>query len=311
MTSTLRGAARYACENDDISILSEQIQKATLTASAENVQRVLQTCLKDSARRGSTKVMAYLIEQGTDTTQITGMTLVDTINGSLPSLETLEVLVEHGWDINNRGPGRHADPLLWYLVEDTDLVKWCLAQGAEVDPEDDTPSGARRNRKPILECAAMASSVEVFELLRASGAPVSYGHGILPSAVMSISLHLPLTDGDAESPQYTRLMAMIRHLVDTVGCDVNSISYGSYYGSGSVCNTPLCWIACHNKRGAQDLIRFLLDRGGDLDLAGPADDGYAIPSAREAAMQHSNTYFLDVVTEWEAEQQSRTLEHAN
>jgi hypothetical protein len=58
------------------------------------------------------------------------------------------------------------------------------------------------------------------------------------------------------------------------------------------------------------LVRFLLDRGGDVDLVGPTDDGLEIPSARMAAMRIYNLYFLDLVAEWKAEQQSRAFEHA-
>jgi hypothetical protein len=254
--------------------------------------------------------MAYLIEQGADVTQITGTSLVDTINDTLPSLEVLNLLAEHDWNVNNRSPGPRDDPLLWYVVRDTELVKWCLDHGAVVDIEDDTPPGVRRRRRPILGCAAVSSSIEVFELLRASGAPVSHSHGILPSAVMAICLYLPLTDEYSGSESYKRLKAMIRHLVDVVGCDVNSASYGSYYGSGSTCSTPLCWIACHKSRGARELVRFLLDRGGNVNLAGPTDDALEIPSARMAATQSRNSYFLDLVAEWEAEQESCASENA-
>ena len=308
MTSALRGATRHACENDDVSILSEQIKKATLTASPESLQQVLLACLRDSARRNSPIVMACLIEQGADVTQISSTSLVDTTNDTLPSLETLNVLIKHGWDMNNCSYRRRNHPLLWYVVRNNGLVKWCLEHEAEVDPEDDTPLGVRRHRKPILECAAVSSSIETFELLRASGAPVSYNHGILPSAVMSICLDMPLTDEDSGSQDYKRLMAMIRHLVDVVGCDVNSVSWDTCYGSGSICSTPLCWIACHKHRGARELVRFLLDRGGDVDLAGPADYHLVIPSARRAATLGHNSYFLDLVAEWESEQQSRAFE---
>jgi hypothetical protein len=164
MTSGLRGATRPACEHDDIPILSDHLGKAILTASPEHFQSVVQTCLKDSTRRSSTKVMAYLIEQGADATQVTGMTLIDTINDTLPSLGALELLVDHGRDINSRGLARGM-PELWFVVRDVDLVRWCLDHGADVDPVDDTLSGAKKHRKPILEVTAAEGNIEVFELL--------------------------------------------------------------------------------------------------------------------------------------------------
>lgn len=87
---------------------------------------------------------------------------------------------------------------------------------------------------------------------------------------MAANDYVPEAD---ESPiaSFSRMLDMIRHQIDVVGCDVNSSSYGTYYGSGSRCSTPLCWVACHtNTDGVRDLVRLLLDRGGDLDLAGPS-----------------------------------------
>lgn len=77
-----------------------------------------------------------------------GASIVDTDNDTLPSREILELLIEHGWDINSRGSSLSGIPLLWYVVEDPDLVKWCLDHGAELDPADDTPPDAVKPRKP-------------------------------------------------------------------------------------------------------------------------------------------------------------------
>jgi hypothetical protein len=105
------------------------------------------------------------------------------------------------------------------------------------------------------------------------------------------------------------MLETIRHLIDVVGCDVNSISYGTYYGSGSHCSTPLCWVACHTESdGVRDLVRLLLDRGGDLDLAGPHLYGSQVPSARQGAQQRPNLPFLKVVAEWEAEKEQTAVE---
>lgn len=159
---------------------------------------------------------------------------------------------------------------------------------------------------PILECAALNGNIESFEILRTAGASVSYNHGLLPSTVMSACLYA------TQPARFERSMAMIRHLVDVVGCDANSISYGAYYGSGSLCSTPLCWIACHTREGTRELIKFLLDRGEDLDLAGPTfDGGVVVPSARTAAKERPNEYFLEVVAEWETKQEGKALKQAN
>jgi hypothetical protein len=58
----------------------------------------------------------------------------------------------------------------------------------------------------------------------------------------------------------------------------------------------------------RNLVRLLLDRGGDLDLTGPRPDWYSlvIPSACESAQRGPNVHFLNAVAEWEAEQLGRT-----
>lgn len=141
----------------------------------------------------------------------------------------------------------------------------------DVNPADDTSQGAKKRRKPILEVAAAEGDIEAFELLRARGAPLDLHHGVLPSAVMSASYCVSQA-GKGPDTEFSRMLGMIRHLLD-IGCGANSISYGTHYGSGSVCSTPLCWLACHtNDNGVRDLVRLLLDRGGDLDLAGPRPD---------------------------------------
>lgn len=311
--SALKKAIEDACENDDFSRALERLDMAALAkpnavvARSNNLQKTLQRGLKYSARNNSVGVMRCLIELGADVNDLPGSYLVDIVSLTSPSRETLKVLLEHGWDINSRIPKISGTPILWYTVEDSDLVKFCLDNGAEVDPEDDTPEGSKKERKPILEVAASGGNIESFELLRAKGAPVSYNFGILPTAVMSAGYSLNQA-GQGSDTHYARMLNMIRHLLDVVGCDVNSISYGMHYGSGSFCSTPLCWLACRtNDDGVRELVRLLLDRGGDVDLSGPTIDNVRVQSAREGAQQRPNRPFLDAVAEWEAEHRDRLL----
>lgn len=114
---------------------------------------------------------------------------------------------------------------------------------------------------------------------------------------MKASYDMPAA-GETPSASFSRMLEMIRHPIDVVGCDVNPILYANHYGSGSHCSTPLCWVSCHtNSDGVRDLARLLLDRGGDLDLAGPLFWGSQVPSAREAAQKRPNLPFLDAIAE--------------
>jgi hypothetical protein len=174
-------------------------------------------------------------------------------------------------------------------------------------PPDDTPLEFI-GRRLILERAATRADIATFELLRAKGAPPRYDCGVLPLAVMAANDHAPKT-GDSPSTKFQQRMDMVRHLLDVVGCDVNSKSNGLYrYGDflGSRCSTPLCWIACRSVGDAKDLIWLLLDRGGDLDLARPNEGNWSAPSAREAASRRPNTRFLKAVEEWQAKREGHT-----
>lgn len=110
-------------------------------------------------------------------------------------------------------------------------------------------------------------------------------------------------------PRFKLEMDMITHLLDVVGCDVNSKSYGPHYASGSLCSTPLCWIACHPRgSNVKELIWLLLDHGGDLDLSFEYTDSHNdvtfFQSAHQAAKESpwtkkSNPMSLKAVQEWE------------
>jgi hypothetical protein len=162
---------------------------------------------------------------------------------------------------------------IWYCnlaveqpVVGRDVTSWCAPVSCAV----------------LLECTTVGGDIEVFEILRARVAPVSYTHGLLPSTVMKV-ISYAHRSSDRLHRKFARAMAMVRHLVDVVECDVNSISYGLYYGSGSICSTPLCGIACHTREGMKELVKFLLGHGGDLDPAGPLYDSVRVPNARTAA----------------------------
>lgn len=299
--SALRAAIETACESDDVSNLPADIGMT----NPQHTQKTLQACVRYSAKQNCPKVMEYLIEQGADVTQLPGETIVDSVYEVLPSREVLEILVEHGWDVNNRGPWLSGTPLLWFVVGDVDLVHWCLDHGADVDPPDDTPPTAVKIRKPILQCAALSDNIETFEILRARGAPLTYT--ILPSAVMLASSRAP-DRGEEPSAHFQSSLNMIRHLVDVVGCDVNAASHGPNYGSGSMCSTPLCWIACHaaGNIDATQLICLLLERGGDPYLTGPTIGSQKIPSAYEAAVKRNNALFIHVVETWKMQNKGQT-----
>lgn len=292
-----------ASDNDNLTMATQSIRAAAMLNSPEAMQDLLRQGLRRSASKNSLQTLSYLIEQGADVHQLAGRSVIDSMSDDLPSPGMLEILVANGWDLDSRGPGLRGEPVLWSVVKDTSLVECCLDHGASVDPPDDTPPGKVKQRKPILERAAIHGNIAAFELLRARGAPMFHNFGVLPVAVMMVNDYAPDV-GQQPDAHYRLLMDMVRHLIDVVKCDVNAVSYGAHYRSGSTCSTPLCWIACHMRGDARELIWCLLERGGDpnLDLSIDNSSGgtWSAPSALDAATRNNSQRFLQIVEEWQA-----------
>lgn len=306
---------RLATERDEVSLVSQCISMAQRSDSTVSLQEVQQMALKRSTQNAAIKCLPYVLEQGADVSKLSPRSVWGE-NSTLVSIRTvLEILVAHGYDINSES-GRH--PVLWVVgVNDYELVKWCLDQGADLNPPDPAPPTSRP-REPILERAAMAGNIDTFELLRSRGAPLNRDLGIFPKAVMMATEYV--SDEVPYNARFMQQLDMLRHLIQVIGCDVNSHSYGAYYGSGSACSTPLCWVACHSRgASARELTWFLLDHGGDPDLTlqytGQDNQLVVVHSARNAARSGSwrgipNQKFLDVLEEWEARRTSGEAKEA-
>jgi hypothetical protein len=295
----LRQILGAACRADHVLFVTRCISMAQLADSQVTVQEVLQEGLKRATNHAAMKCLHYVLELGADVHQLSPHWLVCTEGTNESMREVLEILVARGYDVNSESDGL---PVLWYVgVGDYDFVKWCLDQGANVNPADQITPGTRRLREPLLERAAIVGNIDTFELLRSKGAPLDRKFGVFPKAVMAANY--------GPSKQQIR---MLTHLLEVVGCDVNSRSYGPFYGSGSSCSAPLCWIACHPRGvNVKELVWFLLDHGGDLDLSFQwtiSDNNVEIvQSARQTAQQSPSTReynpsFWEAVKEWENRQ---------
>ncbi|KFY39664.1 hypothetical protein V494_03903 [Pseudogymnoascus sp. VKM F-4513 (FW-928)] len=168
-----------ACRADDVSLMEQAISAASKPDSIYPVQYVVQRGLSRSSSMGAVRVLTYLLNHlhGASIAALTASRVTFNEDRDKPSLEVLEILVAHGWDINPRSLSDW--PLLWHVVRYPDLVKWCLDHGARVDVPDDPPkitgtlvqrSGVQHGT--ILSMAASHGSIETFELLRANGAPL-------------------------------------------------------------------------------------------------------------------------------------------
>lgn len=286
-----------ACRADHIPFVTHSISMAQRADSEDTVQEVLQEGLKRGPNHAAMKCLHYVfLELGADVHQLPLHRIICIEGTSDTTREVLEILVARGYDINSESFGL---PVLWHVgVGDYSFLKWCLDQAANVNPPDHHPPGYRSPWELILEIAAIAGNIDSFELLRSTGASLGRGVGVFPRAVMAAN--------ECPSPQKIR---MLNHLLEVVGCDVDSRSYGPYYGSGSMCSTPLCWIACRPKgANVKELICFLLDHGADLGLSFGWTDSHndvvVVQSARQTAQRSSSTrefnpLFWEAVEEWE------------
>ena len=167
-----------ACRADHVPFVSHCISLAQRADSTVNVQEVLQEGLKRATNHAAIKCLHYVLELGADNHQLSPHWLVSTEGTSASMRKVLEILVAHGYDFNSDGGGL---PVLWHVgVGDYDFLKWCLAQGANVNPTDKTPPGVRSQREPLLETAAIAGDIDIFELLRSKGAPLDRKFGVFP-----------------------------------------------------------------------------------------------------------------------------------
>jgi ankyrin repeat protein len=291
-------------------MIKQALEFAAQLDSEHSVPYILDYGLRRSVARRAVKVVQYLLEQGADVKLLHGRHILPTIDehtpeeyseDEKPSLEILEILIAHGWNVNTRDiTAQDADnrPLIWWIVRYPDLVQWCLDHGARVDipeprrqgysydPPQFTPNGDEiRHSSPrgaitLLGVAASEGTVETFELLRAKGAPMD------PRV-----LHMAVQKGRLE---------MMRHLVDVVGLDVNAVEHQV----GDSCSTPLCYLAAHRQVGdsQREMIDFLLDHGADPDLE-PGREGEVFwQSPNACARQFSNAAFLEAVQTWRTRQ---------
>lgn len=309
---TLQGKA---CRADDLSLMAQALAEAAKPESRTTVQRALQSGLRTALRRNALKVLSYLFDNGADVSQVSpGWLFDDDDLLAKPSLEALEMLLAHGWDIDSR-PSRIDWPLLWSVVRYHDLVEWCLDHGASVYLPGDTPPRDARGigqvpRITLLEAAAKSGLVPTFKLLREKGAP--FHVGVLHIAVEQAIYLAPPYNGSADPSTsnvwFNERMDMIRYLVDEVGIDVNT----NWWRPGQAGATPMDRVAYRSgdSMDVRELVWFLLDRGADLNHASVSKDNYfgdtSYLSPLEMAQTGRRKRCLEAIQQWQERQRNDT-----
>ncbi|KAL7927958.1 hypothetical protein ACQKWADRAFT_325270 [Trichoderma austrokoningii] len=271
--------------------------------------------LRSSIKRRTLKDLFYLLDNGADVSQVdASLFFNDEDLLAKPSLEAMEMLVAHGWDIDTRRC--HTDwPLLWSVARFHDIVEWCLDHGASVYLPGDTPprnanGTSQVPRIILLEAAARFGSVTTFKLLREKGAP--FHRGVLHIAVEQAACEAPRIN-DSASPSasngyFNKRMEMVRYLVDEVGIDVNA----EWWRPGQSGATPLDRVAHHfgGHRDVRELVWFLLDRSANPNHASVLDynkgqyvgTGVSYLSPLAVAQRSFVKHLLEAIQQWQEQQ---------
>lgn len=317
-----------ACISGDVQSLSRIFSAHGVTATNHNKDHIalLHYACRQCFRCNAIAILTYILtECGYSTDNIS----CEDVGTQALSTEILDVLLAHGWNINSRVGNTKflTAPLLWKVLGNEDLVKYCLEHGASVHPEGQSPlqpdfiSQDQRRCSPVLESAAAEATVATFDLLRAHGAPL--GRTCLHHAVQEATLPwlsgrpdalTPVTSdaGDGESKRYPKTktyaerMAMVYHLVEDLGLDVNgSDQPPSQRPLPMRRGPPLCYVADSEAifygAGSEDkavldtreLTWYLLDHGADPR------------PALEAAKMNNHPMFAADVEAWRARKNER------
>lgn len=293
-----------ACKSNDAAVMGEALNIASqVSAVDDSLRYALMTALEFN----SADILAWLLEHGAKP-RLASLSGFQVANGSGgTTMEIVQLLLDNGWDINMRTGNSlmpDAQPLLWSMVGDGDFVAWALDHGAIVVPKDfnafgpDALTSDFHHCRPLLECAAATATVATFEVLRALGA--ASGPRCLHEAVWSatfacskekrqeMQLNSQMSDRD-RAKTWAERIAMVRHLVDDLGYDVNGrddLEHGrEIFGRWG---EPIAYVGGIPSAApdAQELIYFLLDRGAHTS---------------EWATGQGRSEFVDIVKQWKTQ----------
>ncbi|KAH6868620.1 hypothetical protein BKA58DRAFT_198046 [Alternaria rosae] len=115
---------------------------------------------------------------------------------------------------------------MWSCIHDREKLVWCVKHGARLATPREPP-----HKRPILQEAAERGDIATLESLRSERAPL--GPCTLHRAVLMAALGHDGSDDPKKDDKtqwqskarYVQRMAMVRHLVDTVGWDKNKLDF--------------------------------------------------------------------------------------
>lgn len=78
-----------------------------------------------------------MLEHGADVRLLAPRYLVSAEGTTASIRKVLQILLAHGYDINSNGPGGTVLECIGF--DDHELLKWCIDEGANVNPPDNAP----------------------------------------------------------------------------------------------------------------------------------------------------------------------------
>ncbi|CAG8952848.1 hypothetical protein HYFRA_00007561 [Hymenoscyphus fraxineus] len=284
-----------ACKADDLSIFLEALPLAP------SKQDFISSTVTKSIRKNATKILSYALDHGGE---VPTNGYFPTEADVAPSTEILEILLSHGWDINARTIGD--TPFLWYAVYFShELVAWCLDHGATATPKDlhlETREDRMKDEfgcPSILEKAAANATVKTFELLRSKGAKVGRRTLHFAAAATYKSRVSDEYSQNTTEEKFSQRLAMVKHLIETIGIDPNALDQPAGYSLGNHWGTPLCYVAkrlASPKWDTEDVVSYLLSKGADPEMT---MDPFGF-SARSFATDANNQQMLKLFDDWKA-----------
>ena len=186
------------------------------------------------------------------------------------SKDIIQLLLGKGWDINQQNSGQgptllqyfptindpklhYAYPYYRYLVNDEDLLKWCVRRGANPNVCPNQAGGVASDNQ-LLDAAAAYGTIPAYMFVRSVTA--GYGHP-LHAAVEAAAQKAAA--GDATHEDASR-MKMVEFLIDDQALDINRLDVPTK--RGGCIGTPLHY-ALRWPEGAEGVASLLLDRGAD------------------------------------------------
>jgi hypothetical protein len=275
-----------SCKTNDIATLTRVLE------ASHDDPTLLNLALLRSVSAGHISFVRFVLEEK----HMSASDLTPQSLSTQPTTELLQLLVDHGFDINKpaetRRPGK-GGYLLQRVCHDEELVKWCLEHGAKVNGIFTDPYSS----PPLLQTVASLGTVPIFKLLLSKGAPLE--GRILHVAAGNVGSR-PGTDPDRG--RFKVRMEMVRYLVEEVGLDVNELdseeSMGNFWG------TPLCYSA-KNPFDEAEVVKFLLEKGADPYIKERMDEYHnAFSYAKEA----NNVKISEVLEEWKAKHNKESIE---